>query len=115
MVKKLKDKKISILKKQYIEDEIGNQYEDWADLTPTPIWAYFRQLSGTERASAAVSDIVTEEVLFRINWRDDIDTSAVVKFRGTYYEITRIDTFEGYKEDLSLYCKLPPRQDIYTK
>jgi len=114
MVKKLKDKKIELFKVEYIRDEDGYETKSFINLTPTPIWAYFRQLSGEEYYAAAAIQ-VTEEVLFRINWRDDIDTSAVVKFRGTYYEITRIDTFEGYKEDISLFCKLPPRQDIYTK
>lgn len=28
----------------------------------------------------------------------------MVRYNGTLYNITRIDTFEGYKEDLTLYC-----------
>ena len=43
---------------------------------PTPIWAYFRQLSGEEYYAAAAIQ-VTEEVLFRINWRDDISYNFV--------------------------------------
>lgn len=29
----------------------------------------------------------------------------MIKFRGVQYDIVRIDTFEGYKEDLKLYGK----------
>lgn len=28
----------------------------------------------------------------------------MVRYNGTLYNITRIDTFEGYKEDLTLNC-----------
>ena len=115
MVKKLKDKKIEIYKKEYITDDIGNQTEEWVNLTPTPIWAYFRQLSGTERAGAAISEMPIEEIMFKVNYRTDLTTYHVIKFKGIYYEITRIDPFEGYKEDISIYCKLPPRQSGYPQ
>ena len=47
-----------------------------------------------------------EECLFIINYRDDITTDMEVEFKGKYYDITRIDNFEGYKSDLSIYAKL---------
>ena len=28
-----------------------------------------------------------------------------MKYRGTLYNITRADVYEGYKNDLTLYCK----------
>lgn len=43
-------------------------------------------------------------MLFQINYRTDLTTANVVRYNGTLYNITRIDTFEGYKEDLTLYC-----------
>ena len=43
-------------------------------------------------------------MLFQINYRTDLTTVNVVRYNGTLYNITRIDTFEGYKEDLTLYC-----------
>ena len=45
-----------------------------------------------------------EEVLFTINWRSDITTAHVIRFGGVLWNITRVDTFEGYKGDISLYC-----------
>ena len=65
--------------------------------------AYFRQLSGDE--IHRVTTQATEEVMFRINYRTDITTENVILFWGVQYNIVRIDTFEGYKSDLTLYCK----------
>ena len=42
-----------------------------------------------------------EDVLFAINYRKDIMTA---QYKGVLHDITRVDTFEGYKEDLTLYC-----------
>lgn len=47
----------------------------------------------------------TEEVQFVINWRDDITTRHIVRYKGVDYDITRVDVFEGYKSDLTLYAK----------
>lgn len=45
-----------------------------------------------------------EEVLFQIGYGADITTANMVHYNGTLYNITRIDTFEGCEEDLTLYC-----------
>lgn len=88
---KLKDKRIIIAEGSY-------------PIHPGKLWAYFRQLSGKEAQSAGVAGF-DEEVVFTVNWRDDIDTGYYVKCGEVVYSITRIDTFEGYKRDLTLYCK----------
>lgn len=43
--------------------------------------------------------------MFRINYRSDITTLHVIKYKDTLHDITRVDVFEGYKNDLTLYCK----------
>ncbi|MCL2313210.1 MAG: phage head closure protein [Firmicutes bacterium] len=43
---------------------------------------------------------------FVINWRNDIDTNMEIEYNGKFYDITRIDVFEGYKEDLQIFAKL---------
>ena len=68
------------------------------------VWAHFRHLSGKEVFAAATVNY-KEEVLFQVNYRTDLTTANMVRYNGTLYNITRIDTFEGYKEDLTLYCK----------
>jgi len=67
------------------------------------LWAYVRQLSACEVwAAKAVQQ--TEEMLFVLNWRGDIDADCFVGYRGIFYNVTRVDTFEGYKEeDLKVY------------
>lgn len=105
---KLKDKKIELLQQVTNRDNEGFAQ---TTLQPvgTPVWAYFRQLSGKEVFAAATTNY-KEEVLFTINHRMDITTAHVVRYKGVLYDITRVDTFEGYKEDLTLYCSRRARQ-----
>ena len=104
---KLKDKKIELVAFTSTINENG--YPVTVETTIARVWAYFRQLSGKEVFAAATTNY-KEEVLFTINYRTDITTACVVRYRGVLYDITRIDTFEGYKEDLSLYCSRRARQ-----
>lgn len=102
MAMKLKDKKIEILENKVIVDRIGNHV---SQLVPVAtVWAYFRQLSGDEVFAAARVN-VTENVLFQISYRANITTALVIRFRGVLYNITRVDVYEDYKNDLILYCK----------
>ncbi len=105
---KLKDKKIELLQQVTTRDSEGFAQ---TNLQPVgaPVWAYFRQLSGKEVFAAATTNY-KEEVLFTINYRTDITTAHAVRYNGILYDITRIDTFEGYKEDLTLYCSRRARQ-----
>jgi head-tail adaptor len=68
------------------------------------VWAYFRQLSGNE-IHANKATFPTEEVLFVVNWRADLSSELVVRFRGVDYDVARVDVFEGYKADVGLYGK----------
>ena len=43
--------------------------------------------------------------MFQVNYHTDLTTANVIRYNGRLYNITRIDTFEGYKQDLKLYCK----------
>lgn len=98
---KLKDKKIEILETKYVSDKYGNRSKQ--TVTLATVWAYFRQLSADE--IYRVTTQTEETVLFRINYRDDITTNNIIKYKDTLYNITRIDVYEGYKNDLTLYCK----------
>ena len=98
---KLKDKKIEIMETQVVTDSIGNRIKQL--VTVATVWAYFRQLSGDE--IYRVTTQVNEEVMFRINYRADITTTHVIRYKGILYNITRVDVYEGYKSDLTLYCK----------
>lgn len=100
---KLKDKKIEILAVQSVINENGYPEERLEPVCP-PVWAYFRHLSGRED-HAANAEQVQEEALFQINWRAGLSTAHVIRFKGMLWDITRVDTVEGYREDMTLYCK----------
>lgn len=96
----LKDKKISILEKNDNSPEPGGG--DWEPKHKN-IWAYYRQSSMEEYDRAGLAGYKVEAI-FRINWRDNISVNNRIRFRGDDYEITRIDDFEGYKKDLTIYA-----------
>ena len=106
---KLKDKKIEILTATYTVNENGFAVETLQAVCP-PVWAYFRQLSGKEVFAAATTNY-KEEVLFTVNYNPEITNTHVIRYNGVLYDITRVDTFEGYKEDITLYCKRRARQE----
>ena len=80
---KLKDKKIEILAVTNTINENGYAVESLQPIG-LPVWAYYRQLSGKEYYSANAEQ-VQEECLFQINYR--------------------VDDYEGYKADLTLYLQ----------
>lgn len=100
---KLKDKKIDILYADHESDECGNNI---LKLKPVAlsVWSYFRQLSQKE-VYTSLEMQTPEEVLFQIGYRPDITTQNVIRYKDGLYDITRVDVFEGYKGDLTLYCK----------
>lgn len=102
MKKMLKDKKINILKQKKGYDDFGVPIDELVTVAAN-IWAYYRQLSGRE-IYAAMTVNAQEEVVFEIGWRNDIDTTMTIEYRGDKYAITRIDDFEGYKNDLKVFA-----------
>lgn len=104
-----KDKKIIIYKRTSTQDADGYPAEAYTPIHPGELWAYVRQQSASE-VFAAMAVQVTEDMLFVVNWRADLVTtdtlSLFIKYKNLWYNVTRIDTFEGYKEDLQIYGKL---------
>lgn len=102
MQRKRKDKKITILDCVEEATDYGEIIEEWRPKFKD-IWAHYRHLSGKEIfSSAAVREKI--EVVFEINWRDDIDTFMKILYNGEEYRITDIDDFEGKKTDLKIYA-----------
>ena len=106
--KPLKDKKITIYKRSCTLDQIGNQVSCYIPVHPRTLWAYVRQLSGKELFMAS-SFHAEEEVLFSVNWRADLTMQncldLFVVYKGIWYDMTRVDSYEGYKSDIRLYAK----------
>lgn len=102
MTQYVKDKKITISKTEIILDDLLQEIETTV-IYVNNIWAYYRQLSAKEYHAAGQAGY-KEDVLFRINWRNDIDNTMTIEYKGRKYNITRIDDFEGYKKDLVIYA-----------
>jgi len=100
---KLKDKKVIVYKKETIKDSEGFATVQYIPIHAGRLWAYVRQLSAAEFfAAKAVQQ--SEEMLFILNFRADLTPHLFIEYRGIFYDITRVDTFEGYKEDLKVYA-----------
>jgi len=109
-MRNLKDKKITIYRKSRIKDSAGFGTTTYKAIHAGRLWAYVRQLSAGE-VYAAKTVQQKEEMLFTINWRNDINAAdCAIEYRGVIYDITRIDTFEGYKEDLKIYAAITGTQ-----
>jgi SPP1 family predicted phage head-tail adaptor len=103
----VKTKKITIMKYTVTYNELGEEIKAWLPLPGCEnIWAYYRQLSGKEYWTARAVLTTAEEVVFEINYRTGLDTTMRILFRGQYYNITRIDDYEGNKEDIKLYANI---------
>ena len=110
MGKHLKDKKIAI----YLETNVGKPggmpVGGYKPIHPGRLWAYVRQLSQQE-LSFSSGDYTQETTLFEINWRRDLITlQHYIEYRGIFYEIKRIDTFEGYKDAIKITASESLRQ-----
>ena len=104
-----KDKKIIIYKRTSAQNASGYPIEAYTPIHPNKLWAYVRQQSASEYYAASAVQI-TEDMLFVVNWRADLTPdqtlSLYILYKGLWYNVQRIDTFEGYKEDLQIYGKL---------
>ena len=106
--KHLKDKKITVYRRSSEANENGYRVNCYRPIHPGTLWAYVRQLSGKELFIAR-SLQAEEEILFSVNWRADLTTEAClslfIEHKGVWYNVTRVDTYEGYKSDIRLYAK----------
>jgi len=112
----LKDKKIIIYRTERTFDNDGiAKPAKYIPIHAGRLWAYVRQLSA-EEFWANRAEFYKEEMLFVVNWRKDITARHFIEYKGVFYNIKRIDTFEGYKEDLKIYADLhatqPKAEDI---
>jgi len=108
MAKHLKDKKIRI----YQEVDGGFNAGGfplpggWKPIHPGKLWAYARHLSAKEFWDAGMhTEQNQEERFFTINWRNDVTPDMMIRYKDTWFDIVRVDTFEDYKGDVKLYVK----------
>lgn len=87
------------------DDSITASNARWDDISGTVRMNILMSENQRKALAEAASIHAVEEVQFVINWRDDITTAHVIRYRGADYDITRVDPFEGYKSDITVYCK----------
>ena len=109
----LKDKRIEVLCKVAGRDSAGFDMEGYMPITDTPDgkqWAYFRALGGSLYWAAAATQ-VKADVMVVVAWSDWLAAmrwleKVYVRYAGRLYQATRVDTYEGYKRDLTIYAQL---------
>lgn len=99
----LKDKKIIIYQKKNAAEPGDMPQEILVPIHSGKLWAYFLQMGGDVYYTAKQTG-AKEDVMFQVNWRADIVPDMMVFYNGRFYQITRVDRYEGYKSDLKLYC-----------
>lgn len=103
--RKLKDKKIQFyVKEEDAEDEYGTPIPgDGYGIVFNNVWAYARQTSAREIAEFKAHAVQVDyeiDMIFTINYRTGITNDMLIRYKEEVYSITRIDYFEGYKEDI---------------
>lgn len=117
----LKDKKADIFKNTGAGGQDSEGYplpDQWRPITPAPLWCYTKQLSQDQLYySHAIGQEETR--LFVFNNYPGIVLYDLIRYKGEWYQITRVDTKDDYKGDLFLYVKLaiggwrPSPGDVY--
>ena len=77
------------------------------------IWTYYRHNGGSAAITGSSLKFYDEngEALFVINKRK-VDIGWLVIYNHKIYEIKRIDDYEGYNDDIKLYCKMATNQSF---
>lgn len=103
---RLKDKRVSLVSYAETVDDEGNEVEGYRVVAD--VWAYVRQVDQTTRANTSAPYSEEQYVLY-LNWREDLRDGKIshVVYGGRAYEVTRADTYEGYRRDIALYVKTP--------
>ena len=116
--KRLKDKKIELYRKTTGVNDVGMPSTVYRKMHPGTLWAYVRHQSSREYLAAKAAQI-TETILFEVNWRPDINLASLanlfIVFKGQWYNLARLDSYEQNKTSIRLYAnsmKAPDAKDI---
>lgn len=98
------DKRAAILRPPGPDDvdQWGQPTDDWVEVMK--LWAAIEPLRGQDRAAAAqiTADVTTR---IRIRFREGIDRSMIVSYKGTEFDILYIIHPEFNRRELQLMCK----------
>lgn len=109
----LKDKRMEVFCKISTHDSAGFPVDGYMPIIDTPDgtqWGYFRAMGGSlywaAQATQVKADVMAvvaySDWLASMRWVEEI----YVRYAGRLYQATRVDRYEGYKRDLSIYAQL---------
>lgn len=107
----LKDKRLTVW--SYTTQSISGVTKKVYSRAYSLIWAYYRHNGGNATLTGTSIKVYDENAaaLFIINKRA-LSISWLIVYNHKIYEITRIDDYEGYKDDVKVYCKLATNQNF---
>jgi SPP1 family predicted phage head-tail adaptor len=99
------DQRITLQQRVKSRSAAGEQTYTWANLATDPeVWAEANPTRGREFFAAAQQQ-VEAPMAFRILWRNDVDQTMRVLWRGRPYDIAAAPTdTRGAREELWLNC-----------
>lgn len=83
---------------------LGQPSNTWENVTPSPIWANVKHLSGGESIKAG-ADVSTVRASIRIRWRTWVEASMRVLYGSTAYQIEAVLP-GGNRQHVDLVCKV---------
>lgn len=112
----LKDKKIDICVKVETEDDDGFKVYGYMPIDDLgKKWAYYKQLSASLFFASSQTN-VKEECFFRVNYHSYLKPNRArdlyIIYNDVLYSVTRVDDYEGYKGDISLYASYDNERNI---
>jgi SPP1 family predicted phage head-tail adaptor len=98
------DKRVAIFRPPGADDldDWGQPTDDWIEVAK--LWAGIEPLRGQDRAAAAqvTADVTTR---IRVRYREGIDRTMVVRYKGIEFEILYIIHPSFNMQELQLMCK----------
>lgn len=103
----LKDKKAIVY--EVLEDD--NERIWWRPITPAPMWCYTRLVSESKKFEARIVDESIERD-FVFNYNAKIEIDSIIKYKGEWYQVERVDTQDDYRGDMHVTVRECPHGDV---
>ena len=100
----LKDKKAEIFQKVSTRNIVGIETSYYVPIRAFPFWCYTKQINANIDFLNRVYDI-QEKRMFVFNYDPLITVYQFIRYRGNWFEITRVDREDDYKSDVFVYVK----------
>lgn len=96
------DRQVTIERRTTVADPLGGAVVTWVPFA-TLIWANIRNITGAEAIRNGVQ-VGTTKSSVRIRYREDIDQTCRLLYRGQVYAIEQVLPDEQGRESVDLVC-----------